>query len=67
MSRTCSDREIESFMTERKPLPLDWRNRIRLQRYNGKSHEHTNHIEDVTFYILGARGCPLGACPHHRH
>ena len=26
-------------------------NRIfRLRRYNGKSHEHTNHIEGVTFY-----------------
>jgi hypothetical protein len=23
---------------------------FRLRRYNGKSHEHTNHIEDVTFY-----------------
>ena len=26
-------------------------NRIfRLRRYNGKSHEHTNHIENQTFY-----------------
>ncbi|MBI4567382.1 MAG: hypothetical protein HY719_03200 [Planctomycetes bacterium] len=23
---------------------------FRLRRYNGKSHEHTNHIEDSTFY-----------------
>ena len=23
---------------------------FRLRRYNGKSHEHTNHIEDMTFY-----------------
>ena len=23
---------------------------FRLRRYNGKSHEHTNHIEDTTFY-----------------
>lgn len=23
---------------------------FRLRRYNGKSHEHTNHIENVTFY-----------------
>jgi hypothetical protein len=23
---------------------------FRLRRYNGKSHEHTNHIEDQTFY-----------------
>lgn len=23
---------------------------FRLRRYNGKSHEHTNHIEAVTFY-----------------
>ncbi len=23
---------------------------FRLRRYNGKSHEHTNHMEDVTFY-----------------
>ena len=23
---------------------------FRLRRYNGKSHEHTNHIERVTFY-----------------
>ena len=23
---------------------------FRLRRYNGKSHEHTNHIEDVKFY-----------------
>ncbi len=90
------------MVRERKPLPADWRNRIRLRskrghheqhldldddaksefriilrrsgvnpldfsiilavrvprssvlfrlrRYNGRSHEHTNHIEDVTFY-----------------
>ena len=30
MSRTCSDRDIESLMTERKPLPDDWSRRIRL-------------------------------------
>lgn len=30
MSRTCSGREIESLMTERKPLPDDWRRRISL-------------------------------------
>ena len=23
---------------------------FRLRRYNGRSHEHTNHIEDKTFY-----------------
>ena len=23
---------------------------FRIRRYNGKSHEHTNHIEQVTFY-----------------
>ncbi len=23
---------------------------FRLRRYNGRSHQHTNHIEDVTFY-----------------
>ena len=23
---------------------------FRLRRYNGKSHEHTNHIQDVSFY-----------------
>lgn len=23
---------------------------FRLRRYNGKSHEHTNHIEGLTFY-----------------
>ncbi|MCY3826541.1 MAG: hypothetical protein OXG10_04045 [Candidatus Dadabacteria bacterium] len=23
---------------------------FRLRRYNGRSHEHTNHIEDETFY-----------------
>ncbi len=23
---------------------------FRLRRYNGKSHEHTNHLEDETFY-----------------
>ena len=23
---------------------------FRLRRYNGKSHEHTNHIEEVSFY-----------------
>ncbi len=99
---TYTDREIESFVDERKPLPIDWRNRVRLRpkrghlerhldltgeaenefllilkqnnvnpldfsvilairvsgsnqlfrlrRYNGRSHEHTNHIEDETFY-----------------
>ena len=102
MAGTYSDREIASLMEERKPLPPDWRNRIRLRpkrghderdlqltgeagnefrlilrqnrvnrldfslilavqvpesnqifrlrRYNGKSHEHTNHIEEETFY-----------------
>ena len=102
MSRTYSDQEIKSIMEERKSLPVDWRDRIRLRpkrgheeqhleltgdaasefrlilrqnkinpldfsiilavrvpqsnrlfrlwRYNGKSHEHTNQIEDVTFY-----------------
>ena len=102
MAVTYLDQEIESFIQERKLVPADWRNRIRLRpkrghdeqhldlagdtegefrlilrqnkinpldfsvilavrvpqsnklfrlrRYNGKSHEHTNHIEDVTFY-----------------
>ena len=102
MSRTYSDQEIKSLMEERKSLPVDWRDRIRLRpkrgheeqhleltgdaasefrlilrqnkinpldfsiilavrvpqsnrlfrlrRYNGKSHEHTNQIEAVTFY-----------------
>ncbi len=102
MAITYSELEIESFVQERKPLSIDWENRIklrsklghderhldligddgnkfrlilrqnqispldfsvilavripqsnqifRLRRYNGKSHEHTNHIEDVTFY-----------------
>lgn len=102
MSGTYSDEEIAALVEERKPLPEDWRNRIRLRpkrghderdleltgdggaefrlilrqnkinpldfsiilavrvpnsnqvfrlrRYNGKSHEHTNHIEDRTFY-----------------
>ena len=102
MAITYSELEIESFVQERKTLPTDWENRIklrpklghdeqyldligddgsnfrlilrqnqispldfsvilavripqsnqifRLRRYNGKSHEHTNHIEDVTFY-----------------
>ena len=102
MAGTYSDQEIATLMRERKPLPRDWRSRLRLRpkrghderdldltgdaqsefrlilrrskvnpldfsiilavrvpksnqifrlrRYNGKSHEHTNHIEDVTFY-----------------
>ena len=104
MTGMYSDSEIAALVRERKPLPLDWRNRIRLrsrpkmghnerdlkvtgnngtefrvilrqnrinpldfsiilmvcapqsnqlfrlQRYNGKSHEHTNQIERNTFY-----------------
>ena len=102
MPVTYLDQEIVSLVQERKLLPVDWRNRIRLRpkrghdeqhldltgdagsefrmilrqnkinsldfsiilavrvpqsnqifrlrRYNGKSHEHTNHIEDMSFY-----------------
>ena len=102
MAGTYSDQEIAALIQERKPLPADWRARVRLRpkrgheerdleltgdrgsefrmilrqnrinrldfslilavrvpqsnqlfrlrRYNGKSHEHTNHIEDQTFY-----------------
>lgn len=102
MAVTYSDGEIAVLLQERKPLPPDWRNRIRLRpkrghdeqqlemrgdqgsefhlilrqnkinpldfsiilavrvpqsnqlfrlrRHNGKSHEHTNHIEAATFY-----------------
>ena len=102
MAGTYSDKEIAALVQERKPLPADWRNRVRLRpkrghserdlevtgdgesqfrlilrqnqvnpldfsiilgvlpsqsnklfrlrRHNGKSHEHTNHIEDETFY-----------------
>ena len=102
MAGTYSDREIAALIAELKPLPADWRNRVRLRpklgheerdlhlpgaagsefrlilrqnkinpldfsvilavrvpqsnkffrlrRYNGKSHEHTNHIEGNTFY-----------------
>ena len=102
MAGTYSDNEIAVLVNERKPLPSDWRNRIRLRaksgheerdleltgdagsrfriilrknkinaidfsiilavcvpqsnqlfrlrRYNGKSHEHTNRLEGVTFY-----------------
>ena len=31
-------------------LPPDTNQPFRLKRYNGKSHEHTNHIEGNTFY-----------------
>ena len=102
MAGTYSDAEIAVLLRERKPLPTDWRSRMRLRpkrghserdidvtgdgenefrlilrqntinrldfsiilavavpksnqlfrlrRYNGKSHEHTNHIEGDTFY-----------------
>lgn len=102
MAGTYSDNEITALVQERKPLPVDWRTRIRLRpkrghkerdleltgdagsefrlilrqneinpldfsailavrvpqsnqlfrlrRYNGKSPEHTNHIEGDTFY-----------------
>ncbi len=102
MAGTYLDNEIAALVQERKPLPADWRTRIRLRpkrgheerdleltgdggsefrlilrknkinvldfsiilavrapqsnqlfrlrRYNGKSHEHTNHIEGDTFY-----------------
>jgi hypothetical protein len=102
MAGTYSDAEIADLIKERKPLPADWRSRMRLRpkrghsetdievagdegsefrlilrqnainrldfsiilavavpqsnqlfrlrRYNGKSHEHTNHIEGDTFY-----------------
>ena len=102
MAVTYLEHEIASFVGERKPLPIDWRNRVRLKpkhghderhldlpgdagnqfrlilrrnninpldfsiilaiqapqsgrlfrlrRYNGRSHQHTNHIEDETFY-----------------
>ena len=104
MAVTYSDREIAVLLQERKPLPPDWQNRMRLRpkrghkeqhlqltgdqgsefhlilrqntinpldfsiilavrvsqsnqlfrlrRHNGKSHEHTNHIEDKTFYAF---------------
>ena len=102
MAIVFSDQNIESLVQEHKPMPDDWRNRIRLRskrghaerhldvngragnefrlilrqsqinvldfsiilavripqstqffrlrRYNGKSHEHTNIIENVTFF-----------------
>ena len=102
MAIVYPDHEIENLLNERKPLPSDWRNRIKLRtkrghdeqllmltgdaenefrlilrqnqinpidfsvilgvqvpesnqvfrllRYNGRSHQHTNHIEDETFY-----------------
>ncbi|MDI6792878.1 MAG: hypothetical protein QME81_08445, partial [bacterium] len=102
MAAKYSDQEIEALLRERKPLPSDYRTRIRLRakrghkegelniegvnenqfrlilrqsnsnlldfsiilavcpqettqlfrlrRYNGKSHEHTNHIEGNRFY-----------------
>jgi hypothetical protein len=102
MAGIYSDAEIVELIKERKPLPADWRSRMRLRpkrghserdievtgdggsefrlllrqnainrldfsiilavavpqsiqlfrlrRYNGKSHEHTNHIEGDTFY-----------------
>ncbi|GBD96915.1 MAG TPA: hypothetical protein ENG83_13285 [Nitrospirae bacterium] len=102
MAAKYTDQEITMFINERKPLPDDYRSKIklkekrghkekeldaegengnkfslilrqsninpldfsiilvlcppdttqpfRLRRYNGKSHEHTNHIEGNTFY-----------------
>lgn len=102
MSVICTDEEISELIHEKKPLPDDYRVRIRLrdkrghkegeldiigengnqfrlilrqsnfnpfdfsiiltvyprdrtqlfrlQRYNSKTHEHTNHIEGETFY-----------------
>lgn len=102
MAIVYPDHEIENLVQEHKPLPTDWRKRIKLRnkrghdeqllvlsgdggnefrlilrqnqinpidfsvilavqvpesnqvfrllRYNGRSHQHTNHIEDVTFY-----------------
>lgn len=102
MAGAYSDKEILALVQERKPLPADWRTRVRLRakrgheerdleirgdaggefrlilrqstvnpldfsvilavrvpqsnqlfrlrRYNGKSHEHTNHIEEDRFY-----------------
>ena len=102
-----SDHEIDSLVQENKPVPADWRNRVRLRpkrghneryldlagvagsefrlilrqsqinpldfsvilaarvprsnqifrlrRYNGRSHEHTNHIEGMTFTFISRR------------
>ena len=102
MAVRYTDDEIDALVEERKPLPADWRSRIRmkakrshdeqhvdfrgeagtefrlilrqsrvnrldfsivlavrveqstrvfrLRRYNGKSHEHTNQIENEKFY-----------------
>ena len=102
MAAVYTDDEIAALISERKPLPADWRARMRrrtrrghsaadlwvtggsggefrlifrqnannvldfsvilgvrvpqsdrlfrLLRYNGRSHEHTNHIEGDTFY-----------------
>ena len=102
MAVTYMERDIESLVQERKPLPADWRSLVQLRpkrwhseqhldptgevgskfrlifrqnrinsldfsvilavrvpqlnkifrprRYNSKSHEHTSHIEGVTFY-----------------
>ena len=96
------DHEIQALISELKPLPIDWRDRIKLRtkrghdeqlltvngetgnefrlilrqnqinpfdfssilavqvpnsnqifrllRYNGRSHQHTNHIENETFF-----------------
>lgn len=104
MAGRYSDAEIAALIQERKPLPADWRSKIRLRpkrghsekqldvtggggsefqlilrqskvnaldfsiilamnvsgsnrvfrlrRYNGKSHEHTNHLEGNTFYAF---------------
>ena len=102
MAIVYPDHEVENLINECKPLPTEWRNRIKLRpkrghdeqlliltgdagnefrlilrqnqvnpidfsvilgvqvpesnqvfrllRYNGRSHQHTNHIEDITFY-----------------
>lgn len=40
MALTFSELEIESLITERKPLPPDWRSRIRLRSKRGHEEQH---------------------------
>jgi hypothetical protein len=45
-----SDINVLDFSVILAILPPDTNQLFRLRRYNGKSHEHTNHIEKKTFY-----------------
>ena len=47
MAVRYSDREIESLVQEPKPLPVDWRDRLRLRPKRGHQEQHLDTLGDA--------------------